>query len=221
MKRRRRRIEYPDELYHFGIKGMKWGVRKDRGSRGSSSKPYNRRKDVAKRLFTNDHIGAIKTGIRSRKAYNRKIKANMEYDDMYNKLLDDKINADPKMKKALDDYKRAAGKKFDSDKDYDNWLRVEERYHTVTDPAYREATRTANNHMKQKWGYDADKDFSDPQYRLAAERDMSRIRRKKKEKERIANDPELRRRRRRDRIKTAASLAGTAALFAGVHHFSK
>lgn len=27
-----------NELYHFGIKGMKWGVRKDRGSSGGSSR---------------------------------------------------------------------------------------------------------------------------------------------------------------------------------------
>lgn len=26
---------YPDYLMHFGVKGMHWGVRKDRGSRGS------------------------------------------------------------------------------------------------------------------------------------------------------------------------------------------
>lgn len=213
-----RRRRYSDELYHFGIKGMKWGVRKDRGSSGRG---YNRRKDLTKRLLTNNHIDAIKTGIKSRKEYKRKLKANMEYDDMYDKLLTDKINSDPKMKKADTDYYNAAGKKHNSDKDYSNWLRAEERYYKATDKAYKDAKRIANDHLKQKWGYDVDKDFSDPQYRRAAYDDMSRIRRKKKEKERIANDPELRRRIRKDRIKTAASLAGTAALFAGVHYLSK
>lgn len=32
-----------DELYHFGVKGMKWGVRHDRKSSGSSRSKKNKR----------------------------------------------------------------------------------------------------------------------------------------------------------------------------------
>lgn len=61
MKRLRRRMEYPDELYHFGIKGMKWGVRKtrraiDNGEGLIGKAIYNHRR---KRRIKN----AIKKGI--------------------------------------------------------------------------------------------------------------------------------------------------------------
>lgn len=42
------RIVYPDELNHYGVKGMKWGVRNDKPPRGryaykvEGKKAYNR-----------------------------------------------------------------------------------------------------------------------------------------------------------------------------------
>lgn len=38
-----------NELYHFGVKGMKWGVRKDRKRSRSDSKDYAESRDLLKK----------------------------------------------------------------------------------------------------------------------------------------------------------------------------
>ena len=44
----------PEELAHFGVQGMRWGVRKDRGSDGSSSAHQKR--------LDNKRVAVIESG---------------------------------------------------------------------------------------------------------------------------------------------------------------
>lgn len=47
-----------DELYHAGVKGMKWGVRKDRDSSGAASKGRKQKKNTspAKKVKTGEQF---------------------------------------------------------------------------------------------------------------------------------------------------------------------
>jgi hypothetical protein len=70
-----------NELYHYGVKGMKWGVRRDRDG-GSSSASARRKKNVAQELGKNsatmkDYVKAVnKYGLNSPQAVAARKRAN-------------------------------------------------------------------------------------------------------------------------------------------------
>jgi len=73
---------YSQELYHYGTKGQKWGIRRYQNSDGSltpegkrrygyGNKKYGTREDIGHRKFAND---ALKTESKLNKQYNKAVK---------------------------------------------------------------------------------------------------------------------------------------------------
>jgi len=93
-----------NELYHYGVKGMKWGVRRKSGS-GSSSKPSWRKKTAAKLYANKKYAKEVHDEKeRYRKEYN---KGASKAGKIYNRITGlDKLMADVKYEAKVDDIKK-------------------------------------------------------------------------------------------------------------------
>ena len=76
------------ELYHYGVLGMKWGVRKDRSSKSGSSKSRNKSKNDLQKIKLNKHeknalkVAGVMSGISAAQTIQNYQKAQQALDAM-------------------------------------------------------------------------------------------------------------------------------------------
>lgn len=96
-------------LYHHGVKGMKWGVRKDRGRVSSRKQRKQDRRSISNARFKIEAEERKK----AHKEYdldNKWKKLNKEAEKIYNRNGTSAISSDKKYRKLEDDYNRSHDK---------------------------------------------------------------------------------------------------------------
>lgn len=143
---------YSNELYHHGIKGMKWGIRRYQNEDGSLTAKGKAMASKKYKKYMNRASQEVNTAENYVKAYNRAAdKMNNGLIDKYNRDYDKKLGAKAKDHDFLNDkeYENGYNKLFESvlTKEYDSVMA--EAY--TSNSNYKKAQRLADRYSMESF----------------------------------------------------------------------
>ena len=152
-----------DELYHYGVKGMKWGVRKVRSTIKTASKRSNRydvTKDLADKLASDDRVSSYRTA--AKQDWSNYLTAAKKHDNDYENTVRS-IRKDPSVKDALNrEAKRAANEYGADTKQYHKHMSYAEESIIMNHAQYKAyESRQQNYEALRKKAYSSSKALAD------------------------------------------------------------